>query len=299
VTNYDFVIDLDLKKDYYTILTYEGGVDYDIPKEGRHSEWMAYMLRSAIVPRDREQYASGLDPNNMRRRLEKEGHYTFSYSIVDKKGDIRTKNMTVSAIDLRLGRVCLVRTDITESMREQQGMLNIMAYTFELMGFINVRSNSLTMYTRQTVLENLSPYVLADYDSAVERFSGYYDPDGDKREVREQFRLDTMLRRLGDKPNGYDFVFPYRAEDGEGLRYKQINVLWGDGDQRTVCMVRADVTEMLTAERQAKSALEKALAAARKAHHAKSDILSPMSHDIRTPMNAIMGLTRRFSSTSG
>ena len=56
-------------------------------------------------------------------------------------------------------------------------------------------------------------------------------------------------------------------------------------------MVRADVTEILAAERQAKSRLEKALCSAEEANRAKSDFLSAMSHDIRTPMNAIMGMT--------
>lgn len=58
-----------------------------------------------------------------------------------------------------------------------------------------------------------------------------------------------------------------------------------------ICMVRADVTEMLAAERKTKKELEDALAGAREANRAKSDFLSAMSHDIRTPMNAIMGMT--------
>ena len=75
------------------------------------------------------------------------------------------------------------------------------------------------------------------------------------------------------------------------IRYKQINVLWGDENHRTVCLVRADVTDMLAEERRRKDALEEALAIAREASQAKSDFLSTMSHDIRTPMNAIMGMT--------
>ncbi len=72
---------------------------------------------------------------------------------------------------------------------------------------------------------------------------------------------------------------------------KQINVLWGDDNHQTICMVRADVTDMLTAERQAKQALEQALDLAEEANRAKSGFLSSMSHDIRTPMNAIVGMT--------
>ena len=56
-------------------------------------------------------------------------------------------------------------------------------------------------------------------------------------------------------------------------------------------MVRADVTDMLAAERHTKETLERALELAEEANKAKSDFLSTMSHDIRTPMNAIIGMT--------
>ena len=75
------------------------------------------------------------------------------------------------------------------------------------------------------------------------------------------------------------------------MLYKQINVLWGDQNHKTVCLVRSDVTDMLATEHSAKEELERALVLSREASQAKSDFLSAMSHDIRTPMNAIIGMT--------
>lgn len=289
VTSYDFVIDLDLEQDTYKVLTCNENSSCLPSRSGCHSGHLSYMLGQVIVPKDREQFFNSLDPGEIRRRLEKDGPYTFSYSIMDEKRDIRTKNMTVSEIDLRLGRVCLVRTDITDSVREQQGFLNIMAYTFELVGIIDVYTGRLTMHTRQTVLENLPPFKIDDYDKATEKFVRQYDPGEDRDHALNQFNLEYILQTLALKPGGYDFVFPYHGEDG--IRYKQINVLWGDENHRTVCLVRADVTDMLAEERRRKNALEEALSVAREASQAKSDFLSTMSHDIRTPMNAIMGMT--------
>lgn len=120
---YDFVLDLDLAHDCFRMLTWNKEAGRIPPRQGRHSERVATMLKSWVVPRDRKQYGQCLDPENIIRRLEKEGTYTFSAAIEDEKGEIRTKNMTVSAIDLRLGRVCLSRTDITDSIREQQSLL--------------------------------------------------------------------------------------------------------------------------------------------------------------------------------
>ena len=95
-----------------------------------------------------------------------------------------------------------------------------------------------------------------------------------------------MIRRLEEKPEGYDIVLPYQEEDQ--ICYKQINVLWGDQNHSTICLVRADVTDMLASEREAKHELENALNMAQEASGAKSEFLSAMSHDIRTPMNAIV-----------
>ena len=146
------------------------------------------------------------------------------------------------------------------------------------------------MYTRDTVLKNLPPFIMENYDEAIMRFLGSHDSEDAKRDVRELFRTKTMLKNLREKPSGYDFLFSYKEDDGS-LRYKQVNVLWGDANHRTICLVRADVTDMLASERQTKKILEDALALAEEANKAKSEFLSAMSHDIRTPMNAITGMT--------
>lgn len=65
-----------------------------------------------------------------------------------------------------------------------------------------------------------------------------------------------------------------------------------------VFLIGKDTTELWKEEQRkkqeildAKAALEDAYAAANRANAAKSDFLSRMSHDIRTPMNAIIGMT--------
>ena len=51
-----------------------------------------------------------------------EDPYSLSYSILGEAGEIQTKKLTVSATDLRLGRVCLARADITDSVRKAAGV---------------------------------------------------------------------------------------------------------------------------------------------------------------------------------
>ena len=297
VTGYDFVVDVDLKRDTYRILFQDENACCIPPRQGIHSLFVAEMLETRVVPRDRAQYRDSLDPAHMLDLLKQGQAYTFAFSMTDDEGDIRTKNVTVSSIDLRLGRVCLSRTDITDSIREQQRLLRVIAYTCELASFIDTADGTFIMYTRQMVLENLPPHTAHDYNAVLDNLAGYYGTAADREEVKQLFHLDTLLRQLQEKPDGYDFVLPYQKEDD--IRYKQINVLWGDLNHRSVCLVRADVTDMLAAERAAKAELERALKLSREASLAKSDFLSAMSHDIRTPMNAIMGMTTLAKASIG
>ena len=292
VVNCDLVVDVDLLQDRSTVLSGELEKRDITAGAALHSDRISYMLREQVVPRDRERVARMMTSAYMRERLEQDGSYSLSFSVAEEDGNVSAKKLTVSAIDLRIGRICLSRSDITDSVREQQGLLNVVAYTFELLAMINVDTGHLTMHTRKTVLDNLPPFMVEDYRSVAGQMAesfGTGQNDRVKGEIEEQVRLDYMCRRLEENPGGYDFVLPFLGQ--EGLRYKQVNVLWGDNDHKTVCMVRADVTDMLTEERQRKAELEDALIQAEQANQAKSDFLSSMSHDIRTPMNAIMGMT--------
>lgn len=281
--SYDLVADVDLIHDRYFMLA---GVNFDDePVFGQHSYKLNRLLWDKVLPREREYVSQRLETQYILQRLEKEGSYSISYSVMTEQGGINTKSLKIFAVDLRLGRICLARTDITESVREQQGLLNMIAYTFDMACFLNLDSEIMTIHTRNTVLNNLSPYVASNYSMVLQHLKEHCDHE----EVENQFDLEKMRQRLEEVPSGYDFVLAYR--DKEGLRYKQMNVLWGNETHRTICMVRADVTDTLAAEYQAKETLEEALKQAEEANKAKSDFLASMSHDIRTPMNAIMGMT--------
>lgn len=116
--DYDLVADVDLLHDRFEIVS---GGDSKLPEEqGSQSERVARVLNELVTERERERVARLLDPAQMMKRLKKEKSYSFTYSIAGESEDILTKNMVVSAIDLRLGRVCLVRTDVTDMLKAEQ-----------------------------------------------------------------------------------------------------------------------------------------------------------------------------------
>lgn len=72
------------------------------------------------------------------------------------------------------------------------------------------------------------------------------------------FEIGSILSQLNQNPQGYDLTLPYDCGDGE-LKHKQINVLWGDEDHQTICMLRCDVTHIVNAEQSQRQVLENAL----------------------------------------
>lgn len=78
-----------------------------------------------------------------------------------------------------------------------------------------------------------------------------------------------------------------------------IDTVSGDPVYLTVFIDITDVTELRELQRQLEERTEMlnaALEAAKEANAAKSDFLSRMSHDIRTPMNAVVGMTEIASA---
>lgn len=288
--HYDFIATCDFNSDSYQLFFTNSKANLMPPEQGSYSKNIVAFLQTFTVPKDREFCMEMFDPANMQRRLYHENSYSFHYSLKDEQGHIYTKNMIVFLIDQRLNKVGMARADITDYVREQRALLNTLAYTFEQLSIINLVTKEFTMYTRKSVLQNLSPYKCADFNRALHKLSLPYTKLAADETAAEKFSLPVILSRLAEKPQGYEFTLPYLANDGSE-KNKQINVLWGDEGHHTICLVRCDVTDIISAEKNSRSVLQNALDLAQEANRAKTDFLSAMSHDIRTHMNAIIGMT--------
>ena len=130
-----------------------------------------------------------------------------------------------------------------------------------------------------------------DYDGAVlEKYIEAFVAPEDQKRVRESTRLAVLRKNVPDR--GLFKIRFRRILEGVSTYYEMNTIKITDKDGNvTFVMGMRDVDNRIKKERQQEAALQKAYVAAEAANKAKTDFLFNMSHDIRTPMNAIIGFT--------
>ena len=132
-----------------------------------------------------------------------------------------------------------------------------------------------------------------DYADLVAYFEGLTDDTAGEASSLSFLEADAIRTALGSNVPFFQQEWCAKGDD-EPLWF-QVSTLClardGAGVPTNVLITIQDASEAKAQERASHQALEEAFRAAEHASQAKSDFLNSMSHDIRTPMNSIMGLT--------
>ena len=106
---------------------------------------------------------------------------------------------------------------------------------------------------------------------------------------RDSFLEELSFEKLKSCNEDYSFTYEYMSD--EGVLYYQARVSYVKKKDRTRAVVigTRDIDDLIQKERLQKEELRKAYIQAENASKAKTDFLNSMSHDIRTPMNVILG----------
>ncbi|MDO4556275.1 MAG: ATP-binding protein [Lachnospiraceae bacterium] len=156
----------------------------------------------------------------------------------------------------------------------------------EAVGFFSIEEDQFTVLEFENKRAGqIEKVVMSFYD-----YMRHYAKNVIIEEDREKFLAHYLDRKYTTSEFSQEIV--YRTLRNGKIEYLSGSSCCYEEDGKTYCvLVRRNVTDLIRQEEEKNQELTAALDKANKASQAKNDFLARMSHDMRTPMNAILGMS--------
>ena len=255
-----------------------------------------------VAAEDQERVRNATRLEVLRQNVSDQGLYKVSYlRIVDNKYAYYEMN-TIKIKD-NSGKVYFVigMRDVDEKVRMQmkqdkememqREIITALGYDYFSVLLVDLEEDHVTIFRQRSLNGKSIADLCAKYHNCWSEFIPNYAKERVSDASYDEFMEKLSLDYIRSAKESYISVYEYVSDDG--IVYYQIKVAFvqkQDGHRVAVVSTK-NIDKIIKKEKQQEEILNKALIEAKVASKAKTDFLFNMSHDIRTPMNAIIGFT--------
>ncbi len=258
------------------------------------------MIASSVVEEDRSTLRKSIlslqnegDSVNVAYRVRHSNgdllHIMGNIKLMQENGEMFYQRFLLDCTTQRLRE----EAERQENERRQLELVHALSIDYNLVCFFDLDTGKGNALRKSECVYHVLDELFAGELSMEESLGRYIDKcvyEEDREMMRQAVSRETLMQKLAEKKT---YIVNYRTVCHEELSYFQMKAVCA-GDWSEHCGIVLgfhSIDAEIRSEMEKNTILEDALIQANRANQAKSVFLSNMSHDIRTPMNAIIGFT--------
>ncbi|MDO5574381.1 MAG: EAL domain-containing protein [bacterium] len=178
--------------------------------------------------------------------------------------------------------------DIDHEWKSHLSIETILDEDIESVIYVNVRSGIASVAHMLEKANYNRVYYDFIFDEESMKWCNQIIIEDDRDKYKKLYCIESLKEALQDEQI---VTAAYRINSQGTILRKLMKAYYLDETKEVIVIIRRDITRLYEEEQKQKLKLQEAVDKANQANHAKSDFLSNMSHDIRTPLNAVLAFS--------